>query len=94
MIGTRPAGLAIAVAALLVGCTSVPGGNAGPSPDAPLLAGRPMAACTISGEVPVKASYPAYCGTLRVPEDRSRPSGRQIGLRVAVVPAVAARREA
>ena len=49
-----------------------------------------MAACTISGEVPVKASFPAYCGTLQVPEDRSNPSGRQIGLRVAVVPAVAA----
>jgi pimeloyl-ACP methyl ester carboxylesterase len=61
-----------------------------PAAHTPLLAGQPMAACTISGEVPVKASFPAYCGTLRVPEDRSQPSGRQIGLRVAVVLAVAA----
>ncbi len=29
----------------------------------------------------------AGCGTLRVPEDRSRPNGRQIGLRVVLVPA-------
>ena len=48
-----------------------------------------MAACTIKGEYPVKAEAPALCGTLRVPEDRSNPDGRQIGLRVAVVPAVA-----
>jgi pimeloyl-ACP methyl ester carboxylesterase len=30
----------------------------------------------------------ARCGTLHVPEDRSNPSGRQIELRIAVVPAV------
>ena len=29
----------------------------------------------------------AGCGTLRVPEDRSRPNGRQIGLRIVIVPA-------
>jgi pimeloyl-ACP methyl ester carboxylesterase len=30
------------------------------------------------------------CGTLRVPEDRSKPDGRQVALRIAVVPAVSA----
>ena len=90
MNGGWRAGLAVAAAALLVGCTSATGGSDAPTAQAPLLAGQPMAACTISGEVPVKASMPAYCGTLLVPEDRSNPSGRQIGLRVAVVPAVAA----
>ncbi len=90
MNGGWRAGLAVAVAALLVGCTSAAGGSAAPTAYARLLAGQPMAACTIDGEVPVKASFPAYCGTLLVPEDRSNPSGRQIGLRVAVVPAVAA----
>ncbi len=90
MIGTRRAGLAVAVTALLVGCTSAPGGSAVPTAYARLLAGQPMAACVISGEVPVKASFPASCGTLQVPEDRLNPSGRQIGLRVAVVPAVTA----
>ena len=80
MNGTWRAGLAVAAAALLVGCTSTPGGSAAPTAHARLLAGQPMAACTISGEVPVNASFPAYCGTLLVPEDRSNPSGRQIGL--------------
>ena len=90
MKGTRRAGLAVVVATLLVGCTSAPGGSAAAAAPAPRLAGQPMAACTISGEVPVKASVPGYCGTLRVPEDRSKPFGRQIGLRVAVVPAIEA----
>jgi pimeloyl-ACP methyl ester carboxylesterase len=49
-----------------------------------------LSACTITGEYPVRAQAAALCGTLRVPEDRSKPDGRQIGLRVAVVPAVAA----
>lgn len=31
----------------------------------------------------------AKCGTLRVPEDRKRPQGRQISLRIAVIPALA-----
>ena len=48
-----------------------------------------MTACTISGEQPVKAQAAALCGVLSVPEDRSRSGGRQVGLRVAVVPAVA-----
>ena len=82
-------GLAVA-AALLAGCTSGATGSPSPSVRVPMLAGQPMLACTISGEVPVKASVEGYCGTLTVPEDRSKPSGRQIGLRVAVVPALAA----
>ena len=81
--GALAAALSIAVA-----CSSQSPSTA--SASAPLLAGTPMAACTISGEVPVKASVAGYCGTLQVPEDRSKPSGRQIGLHVAVVPAQAA----
>lgn len=34
---------------------------------------------------------PARCGTLDVPENRSDPNGRRIGIRVAVVPALSAR---
>ena len=59
-----------------------------------LLAGKPMAACTIKGDYPVQAETPGLCGTLEVPEDRANPDGRQIGLRVAVVPATAADPEA
>jgi pimeloyl-ACP methyl ester carboxylesterase len=55
-----------------------------------LLAGQPMTPCLVQGEIPVKAEVPGLCGTLQVPEDRSNRSGRQIGLRVAVVPALAA----
>ena len=95
MGGTRRTGLAVVfAAALLLGCSSAPGGSVAPAANGRSLAGRPMAACTISGEVPVEASFPALCGTLQVPEDRSIPSGRQVGLRVAVVPAVAADAEA
>ena len=80
--------VSVVTASLLVGCSSAPGGSAAAAAPAPLLSGQPMRACTISGEVPVKASFPAYCGTLQVPEDRSQPAGHRIGLRVAVVPAV------
>ena len=52
-----------------------------------LLAGQPMTGCTIESEAPVTATAAAVCGTLEVPEDRSDPSGRMIGLRVAVIPA-------
>ena len=55
-----------------------------------LLDGRPMTPCLVQGEVPVKAEVAGFCGTLQVPEDRSRPDGRRIDLRVAVVPALAA----
>ncbi len=52
-----------------------------------LLDGRPMSDCTIQSEAPVTATAPAVCGVLEVPEDWSNPSGRTIGVRVAVVPA-------
>lgn len=52
-----------------------------------------MTVCTIKGDHPVQAQAAALCGTLQVPEDRSHPGGRQIGLRVAVVPAVATEHE-
>jgi len=52
-----------------------------------MLAGTSMTPCTVTGEVPVKASYEGYCGILQVPEDRSNPTGRRIPLNIAVVPA-------
>jgi pimeloyl-ACP methyl ester carboxylesterase len=51
-----------------------------------VLDGAPMVDCTIGGG-PSTLTASALCGTLEVPEDRSDPSGRQISLRVAVVPA-------
>ena len=42
--------------ALLAGCAAAPGGLASSTPHTWRLANQPMAACTISGEVPVKAS--------------------------------------
>lgn len=61
-----------------------------PSVPARLLAGQPMTPCLVQGEVPVKAEVAGLCGTFEVPEDRSKAGGRRIGLRVAVVPALAA----
>jgi len=70
--------------------------TAGPAPStspaegtlpARLLDGQPMAECTITSKAPITFTANARCGTLDVPEDRSQPSGRHIGLRVAVVPA-------
>jgi pimeloyl-ACP methyl ester carboxylesterase len=37
--------------------------------------------------LPCSADWPAVCGRLSVPEDRSRPDGRQIELNVRVIPA-------
>ena len=45
-----------------------------------LLGGEPMDACTLEGTK-------AFCGSLRVPEDRGAPSSREIELNVAVIPA-------
>lgn len=50
-----------------------------------LLGGRPMADCSIGN------GQSGLCGTLAVPEDPSRASGRKIGLKVVLVPALAAR---
>ena len=55
-----------------------------------LLSGHAMAACTLKGDYPVHAEAHGLCGILEVPEDRSNPEGRRIGLRVAIVPATTA----
>lgn len=47
-----------------------------------------MTDCRVTSEPPVTTA-PALCGWLQVPEDRTNPTGRQISLRVAVVPAQA-----
>jgi pimeloyl-ACP methyl ester carboxylesterase len=85
----------LAVAAVLGACTANVASPSAPATTATtssvrLLAGRPLTPCTISGERPVRAKAAALCGTLRVPEDRSKPQGRTIDLRVAVVPSTAA----
>jgi pimeloyl-ACP methyl ester carboxylesterase len=78
-------------ASLLAACTTTAASRAATATASrPLLAGQPMTACVIKGQVPVVAEVPGFCGTLQVPEDRSNPSGRHIGLHVAVVPALAA----
>jgi pimeloyl-ACP methyl ester carboxylesterase len=91
---TARLGAVIVSASLAVACSSQVAQPAGVStsatPTPPLLAGQPMTPCVIKGEVPVVAEAPGFCGTLQVPEDRSNPSGRHIGLQVAVVPALAA----
>jgi pimeloyl-ACP methyl ester carboxylesterase len=81
----------VACTVLLIACTSSSGAPTGAASAAAsrVLAARPMTPCLIHGEIPVKAEVAGLCGTLRVPEDRSDPSGRQIDLRVAVVPALA-----
>jgi pimeloyl-ACP methyl ester carboxylesterase len=80
----RPLAL-LALLALLAGCASA---DLAPTPAPARL---PLAACRLSAPG-VAASVAAQCGALEVPEDYTRPAGRQISLRVAVLPAV--RREA
>ncbi len=88
--GAAPMNSVLPTSAPLV--ASAPPTSVVPSTPTParLLGGRPMIECTIQSEAPVTATAPAVCGTLEVPEDRSNPSGRTIGLRVAVIPAEAA----
>ncbi len=82
--------LAIAAGLLLAACASQPApSGTNPAAAGRQLNGQPLTACTIAGDVPVKAETTGLCGTLTVPEDRSKPNGRTVGLRVAVVPAVA-----
>lgn len=64
--------------ALLLAAACAPGRSAPPQRRIAL------SACRLKG-----SGYPAQCGTLRVPEDRARPTGRQIDLRIALVPALA-----
>ena len=63
--------LAVALALL------APDGAPARAPDG--APGVSMKPCTVRG-------YSARCGTLLVPENRARPAGRKIGLRVVVVP--------
>lgn len=81
--------IAVLFTAVALGaCSSQP---AAPVPTSVhMLAGQSLTPCLVQGEIPVKAEVPGLCGTLQVPEDRSNPGGRQISLRVAVVPALAA----
>jgi pimeloyl-ACP methyl ester carboxylesterase len=99
--GKGIASVVLVAVSLLMACSSKPGSRGSPVTPAPplsvpqtsgtptsrLLAGAPMAACVITGDVPIKAEAAGLSGTLQVPEDRSNPSGRHIGLHVAVVPA-------
>src|SRR5260221_9997535 len=43
-----------------------------------------LSPCRLKG-----SAYPAQCGTLRVPENRSQPGKRQIDLKIAIIPALA-----
>jgi pimeloyl-ACP methyl ester carboxylesterase len=84
----------LVVVAILSACGTAPTSSSTPPPAAPVssaapaspsarvisLAGVPMEPCAV-GETT------GWCGVLRVPEDRSHPEGRQIDLRVVVMPA-------
>jgi pimeloyl-ACP methyl ester carboxylesterase len=91
--------LAAVSAALVVACAAAPATPGVPAtPDVPasatpdaaavrLLGDQALAPCVVRGETPVVAEVPGLCGTLRVPEDRANPGGRDLALRVAVIPA-------
>jgi pimeloyl-ACP methyl ester carboxylesterase len=95
-MGRLRTGASLAAALCLIsGCTQTGADQGSKStPSSRTLAGRPLVACTIKGESPVKAQAQALCGALPVREDRSGTGGRTVELRVAVVPAVAAGRDA
>jgi pimeloyl-ACP methyl ester carboxylesterase len=76
----------VVCAVILVGCASELGDGSASSRH---LDGWALTPCTISGDLPIRAEAEALCGTLTVPEDPFNPGGRQIDLRVAVVPALA-----
>lgn len=89
----RTGWLVVLVSSWLVACTSPAGAtfsaSTKPAASTPrVLAGKVMTPCVVQGEVPVKAEVAGFCGTLSIPEDRSKPDGRRIDLRVAVVPAL------
>ncbi len=73
---------------LVAGCGPASTGSVAPSASPRTLAlnGQRLTACGLGNFGTV-----AFCGTLRVPENRDKPAGRQIDLRVAVVPAIDAR---
>ena len=68
-----------AFTALAIAALAVPATACGDS-SAPAKASLPLTPCTVG-------QWSARCGTLRVPEDRDKPSGRQIDLRVVVISA-------
>ncbi|HEX8695355.1 MAG TPA: alpha/beta fold hydrolase [Longimicrobium sp.] len=74
---------AVLAATLLAaaGCGSLPGAVGRTPPPG-------LAACRVAG-----LEETAWCGTVRVPEDRAAPSGRRIALRVVVLPARSPRPE-
>ncbi|MEU3407368.1 alpha/beta fold hydrolase [Streptomyces sp. NPDC006670] len=93
----HPVSAAAAAAALV--CLGAFGPAAGTATAAPSRAGTADPAaparyvpgpCPKTPE-PIEALATAKCGTLEVPENRSRPGGRTIKLAVAVVPAVSAK---
>lgn len=84
--------LLAALVTLSMGLASHPAAKA-PMADVPMLGFEPMTPCVIHGDVPVTADASGYCGTLAVPEDRSILHGRNVPLRVAVIPAVTPSRE-
>ncbi|MGF6417667.1 pimeloyl-ACP methyl ester carboxylesterase [Stenotrophomonas sp. AN71] len=69
---------------LLAGCSPPPSGGADAAGDAPSRRyGKiDFQPCTLSTEG-ASANVEAQCATLQVPEDRARPEGRRIGLRIA-----------
>ena len=69
---------------LLAGCGPVPGGAPPSGSDAPgrRLGQIDFSPCTLTTEG-ASANVEAQCGTLQVPEDRARPDGRRIDLRIA-----------
>jgi pimeloyl-ACP methyl ester carboxylesterase len=70
----------VAIAALIaVGGSSC--GSFSRSADAPTTGRLTLKACRVHG-------FPARCGSFVVPENHSKPSGRTIGLRVVVLPAL------
>lgn len=74
----------VAILVLLAGCgpaANVPAAQS-TAPRVITLDGKPLAACGLAHN-----SVFAFCGTLRVYENRSAATGRQIALRVAVIPA-------
>lgn len=80
MSGPRPIAILL-VAFAAFACTPAPAAAPSPTPaPARSLAGEPMRECFVD-------ITRARCGSLLVPVDRSRPDGRRIDLRVAVVPA-------